>query len=64
MSDSVKSTLKKMVKPKSPAAPIQYQFLSTKMLAPSSIDIPSLFGTPFWSYKHEHEHLVNKNIYL
>jgi hypothetical protein len=64
MSDSVKSTLKKMVKPKRPAAPIQYQFLSTKMLALSSIDTPSLFGAPLWSYKHEHKHFVNKNIYL
>jgi hypothetical protein len=49
-----------MVKPKSPAAPIQYQFLSTKMLEPSSIATPSLFGTPFWSYRHENIHLVNK----
>lgn len=38
-----------MVKPRSPAAPIQNQFLSVKMLAPSIRAIPSLLGTPLLS---------------
>ena len=50
--DIVKSTLKKIVKPNSPAAPIQNQFLSVKMFVPSRIAIPSLLETPFLSYQH------------
>lgn len=63
MSDRVKRTLKKMVKPKSAAAPIQYQFLSAKMLEPSSKAIPSLL-TPLLSYQYAHAHLVNIHTYI
>jgi hypothetical protein len=62
ISVSVKRTLKNIVKPKSTATPIQYQFLSVKMSELSSKAIPNLFTTPLLSYEHAYAHLVNKNI--